>query len=216
MIKKILIWTLLPWCFAAAANAANAADTAGTTAAADAAPTAAAVPVEQLHRALIAAMKGGKRLGYRGRYDKLKPVVENSFDFPFIARLILGPDWDKLSGPQRQSLEAALAKLSLSSYAREFDGYSGESFQRMSARALGNDVLERYLFKPSSGDVIHFDYQLHRSAAGWKIANVVVDGVSDLALKRGQYRKLFQEKGFEGLIAWIDKQIADNAGDDNA
>lgn len=206
MINKFLIIPALMF-----SGLAVAASAAGAAVPGDA-PAAAAAPVEHLHQTLISTMKNGKQLGYRGRYDELRPVVEKSFDFPFIARLILGPAWSKLGKAQQQSLVEALAKLSISSYASEFDSYSGESFQQVSAQNLGADVLERFLFKPGSGNAIHFDYQVHRSGDHWKIANVVVDGVSDLALKRGQYRKLLSEKGFSGLIGWIKRQIADNAG----
>lgn len=184
-----------------------------TPASASAENAAPALPVQRLQNALIAVMKQGKQLGYRGRYDKLEPVVAESFDFPFIGRLVLGPDWDKLSSAQRKGLVDALLKLSVSSYAHEFDSYSGERFKRLAVREDAGSALVRYLFEPASGDPVHFDYQVHKADDGrWKIANVIVDGVSDLALKRGQYRKLFAEQGYDGLIAWIHKQVAQNGG----
>jgi hypothetical protein len=37
--------------------------------------------------------------------------------------------------------------------------------------------------------------------------NIVVDGVSDLALKRGEYGRLMDEGGFSALMADLDRQI---------
>lgn len=174
-------------------------------------PGVAAQPVEQLQSSLIASMKAGSKLDFQARYKKLDPVVAKAFDFPFIAHLVLGPDWGKLSNAQQQDFIAALNRLSTSSYAKEFDSYSGQRFDFVSERDVPGGKLERYEFK-SGNKSIRFDYQMRQSDGDWKIANVIVDGVSDLALKRGQYRKLFSDRGYTGLIAWINKQIAVNAG----
>lgn len=175
-------------------------------------PGAATQPIEQLQSGLIDAMKAGSKQDYHARYQSLDPVVAKAFDFTFIARLVLGPDWGKLSADQQKDFVAALDRLSTSSYAKEFDSYSGEQFTFGSERDVPGGKLERYLFKTGDGKTIHFDYQMHQSGGSWKIANVIVDGVSDLALKRGQYRKLYSDQGYKGLIAWINKQIDQNAG----
>lgn len=172
---------------------------------------AAAQPIEQLQSSLISSMKAGSKLDYKARYKELDPVVAKAFDFPFIAQLVLGPDWSKLSADQQKDFIAALNQLSTSSYASEFDRYSGQRFDYVSERDVPGGKLERYTFE-AGGKTIHFDYQMRQSGGDWKIANVIVDGVSDLALKRGQYRKLFSDRGYKGLIAWINKQIAVNAG----
>ncbi|MDN5873417.1 MAG: ABC transporter substrate-binding protein, partial [Sinobacteraceae bacterium] len=163
--------------------------------------------VVRLQNALIHIMQDADKLHYEGRYKYLKPIVDKVFDFPFISRVVMGPDWPKLDTEQRKQLQKALAKLSVSSFAKEFDSYSGQKFVYDSTRSMGRGKLVRYVFH-SGNDRIHFDYQMHKAADGqWKIANVIVDGVSDLALKSGQYRSLYAKKGYSGLIAWIKKQI---------
>lgn len=172
-------------------------------------PGPAAQPVERLQSALIASMKAGHKLDYSARYKKLDPIVAKAFDFKFIARIVLGADWNKLDAAQQKQFVATLDKLSTSSYAKEFKSYSGEHFEFVSGRELPGGALERYVFH--TGDkTVHFDYQMRQSDGQWMIANVIVDGVSDLALKRGQYRRLYSARGFKGLLTWLDKQIAAN------
>lgn len=60
--------------------------------------------------------------------------------------------------------------------------------------------------KPGSGDTVSFDYVLRPNGGKWRIINIVADGVSDLALRSTQYAKLYEEKGFDGLLAWIQEQ----------
>jgi phospholipid transport system substrate-binding protein len=51
------------------------------------------------------------------------------------------------------------------------------------------------------------EYLLEREADGtWRIINIVADGVSDLALKRAEYQRLFASGGIEGLLAELERQ----------
>jgi phospholipid transport system substrate-binding protein len=47
---------------------------------------------------------------------------------------------------------------------------------------------------------------LQQDGDDWRIINIVADGVSDLALKRAEYQRLFASGGIEGLIAEIERQ----------
>jgi phospholipid transport system substrate-binding protein len=49
-------------------------------------------------------------------------------------------------------------------------------------------------------------YLLQEDAQGWRTVNIVADGVSDLALKRAEYQRLFASGGIEGLIAELEQQ----------
>ncbi|MDN5874751.1 MAG: ABC transporter substrate-binding protein [Sinobacteraceae bacterium] len=210
---------------AASANSSAAAASSEKTAqaamgaAAKSAQTAAQKPVQkpakahvaQLQDALIHIMRNAKKLGYEGRYKYLDPIVRKVFDFPFISHVVMGADWAKLDADQKKQMQELLAQLSVSSFAKEFDSYSGQKFVYASSRSAGRGKLVRYVFH-SGNDRIHFDYQMHQAAdQKWKVANVIVDGVSDLALKSGQYRSLYAKKGYDGLVAWIKKQIKGKA-----
>ena len=64
--------------------------------------------VEKFQDDLIAVMKNGKKLGYSGRYDKLKESVTNSHDLSKIARIVVGKEWEKLTEPQQQAKHCLL------------------------------------------------------------------------------------------------------------
>ena len=46
--------------------------------------------VARLHDALIKAMRESGSLGYKGRYELLAPVIDQTHDIDFIARTSLG------------------------------------------------------------------------------------------------------------------------------
>ncbi|MGI8739571.1 MAG: ABC transporter substrate-binding protein [Gammaproteobacteria bacterium] len=183
--------------------------TAETTAESESTPTAV---VEAFQNELIAVMKAAPELGYRGRYARLAPAVRRSHDIATISRISVGSYWDGLDRAQQARLVETFGDLSISTYAERFDGYSGERFDTQSSGDLSAEVAGvRSLLMKADGGEIQFDYVLHKDDRGWRIVNIVVDGVSDLALKRAEYAEILSRDGFHALIAALKEKIAANA-----
>ena len=165
--------------------------------------------VRRLQDALIAVMQGAATTSYAQRYEKLAPVIEETHDLPTIARLTLGRAWSTLSDEQQRDFARTFHDLSIATYAARFDKYAGERFTGLEPSELhGGGVLIKTRLRKSDGKKVHFDYMLHRGDAGrWKILNIVVDGVSDLALKRVEYADVLKSGGFSGLIAKLQEQV---------
>ncbi|MEQ1484061.1 ABC transporter substrate-binding protein [Methyloglobulus sp.] len=164
--------------------------------------------VDQFQDELIDVMKNGKKLGYSGRYDKLKDSVTNSHDLSKIARIVVGKEWEKLTETQQQQLVDVFSRLSIASYAHNFKDYSGETFtfDTEEATTRGGVVIHSHLTIPDDKPV-KFDYMLKEKGDSWRIINIIANGVSDLALKRSEYTTILQREGFDALIAKINEKI---------
>ncbi len=175
--------------------------------AADDAATARQI-VEKFQADLIAVMKDGKKLGYTGRYERLKDPVANSHELAKIARIVVGKEGEKLSEEQQQKLVDAFSQLSIASYAHNFKDYSGESFVFDSEEETtrGGVVVHSHLVVPDDKPV-KFDYMLKEKGNSWRIINIIANGVSDLALKRSEYTTILQREGFDALITKINEKI---------
>jgi phospholipid transport system substrate-binding protein len=172
----------------------------------------AAQPVEKLNAVLIQVMKDAKRLGYSGRYKKLEPVIKEVFEFEAIAQVVLGGHWKKLDSGQKQAFITKLTDLSVATYAAQFDGYDGQTFRYEATDEIKPDrALVRYTMNAPKGNTIKFEYIVDRKGATWRIVNVVVDGISDLALKKGQYMSVIDREGFDSLLAKLTQKISDYA-----
>src|SRR5260221_5170061 len=55
---------------------------------------------------LIGCMKDAKQLGVRGRYDRLRPVVEKTFDIAAMTRASVGPAWPTIVSGDQATLAA--------------------------------------------------------------------------------------------------------------
>lgn len=165
--------------------------------------------IERLDRTLVQVMKDADRLGYSGRYEILKPVIEDTYDFNFITRFSVGKIWRNFNEQQRALLVDRFTTLSIATYAARFDGYGGEEFRLTSSKALRKGrILVRTEILKSDGVIIHLDYVLMNRDGQWRVINVIANGISDLSLKRAQYTALLRKKRFDGLIEKLDKKIA--------
>lgn len=164
--------------------------------------------VEGFQNELVEVMKQGKALGFKGRYEKLDASVRKSHDLPKIARIVVGKEWEDLSPEQQAKLETVFSQLSISAYAHNFKDYSGESFSFASEEETGRGgvVIHSVLHIPGEKDV-KFDYMMKKKDDGWRIINIIADGVSDLALKRSEYTSVLSKDGFDTLIAKISEKI---------
>ncbi len=164
--------------------------------------------VKTLQTSLIGVMKNADSLGYQGRFEKLEPVVLESHDIPYVARLSVGKYWKTFDEQQRSKLVKTFRQLSIATYANRFDGYSGEQFIVGSEKELPRGkILVETKFIKSNGQQLQFNYLLRKVGDRWRIINISVDGVSDLALKRAEYMSLVKNDGFPALIYKMENQI---------
>ncbi len=166
--------------------------------------------VERFQNELLSTMKAAERLRFRGRYKRLAVAVRESHDLAAIVQIALGPYWNDLSNTQMAMLVDAFTRLSIATYAERFDGYSGQTFATQSVEKMSPDVAAVHsVLTQSDGEEILFDYLLRHNEDGWRIVNIVVDGVSDLALKRAEYSEIMANEGFDALLERIKEKITD-------
>lgn len=165
--------------------------------------------VDRLHETLLKAMREGEKLGYQGRVALLAPVIDQTHDLDFIARNALGANWTQLDAAQQRTFTDVFRKLSIGAYAGWYKSYNGERFEFLEKQAIkGDQILVRSRMVPLKGDSISFDYILRPGKSGWRIVNILAEGVSDLALKRVEYRAILQRDGFATLIDMLKKKTA--------
>ena len=175
--------------------------------------SAAAQVVKKLHAELLEVMKRAKALGYKGRYQRLAPLVASSYDFPFISKLVVGRYWSEFSPEQKEQFVNTFTKLSIATYANQFAGYGGEHFKTISAEesTRGRLLIKTVLIK-SNGEEVELDYMLHQKEGQWQIINVIAQGVSDLSLKRAQYTSYLKKEGFDALLQRLNEKIKSYQG----
>ena len=161
-----------------------------------------------LQDALLRAMREGEQLGYQGRFDFLSPIINQSHDLDYIIRAAMGSYWSQFTDDQKKLITDTFCKLSIATYAGRFNQFDDEKFEITEERELPrNQILIRSRLIKTNGKMFNFDYVFHNKEDHWRIVNIVVDGVSDLALKRVEYRSVMQRDGFSALIDMLKEKI---------
>jgi len=170
--------------------------------------------VDRLHDALIDAMKNATTLGVDGRRDRLDPVVRGALALPDMARLAVGPFWDRMSEDERRNVVETFSRMSVTTYARRFKGYDGESFEFLGQEAGPRDTtwIRTRIVVPG-GDNVALNYLMRDYCeAGWRIVDVFLAGsVSELATRRSEYTSVIRQSGVAGLIAALEDKINDSS-----
>ena len=164
--------------------------------------------IDAFNRALLDTMKQGKSLGAQGRYRKLQPAVEQAFDLPTMTRVAVGPSWSTLSSSDQEKLTAAFTRMSVATWAHNFDDYSGETFKlgTVSSNASGDRLVRDQLIQ-KGGDPVNLNYRMRDSGKGWKVVDVFYNGsISSIATQRSDFAAALSSGGAAALLKKLDAQ----------
>jgi len=160
--------------------------------------------VQGFYDTLVDTMKHGKELGLKGRYEKLKPAVEQAYDLADMTKFVVGPSWTTLSADDQKALQTAFERMTIANYAKNFDEYGGERFAVDPAvQAVGAD--KRVMSKLVTGNqTIPFNYRMRQTGGTWKILDVYLNGsISELATRRSDFGATVSTGGASALIKKI-------------
>jgi phospholipid transport system substrate-binding protein len=195
VIYRFRKWLLALACLGAAAPGAHA----GESQIATDTPVAA---VQSLQRGLIAASQQSPHATVDERYKALEPVIVGTHDLAYIAEFALRRQWPTLSEADRTRFIAAFERLSVMTYAARFVNVSSSTFRPIAEEPgteAGRAHVSTAVARAEAPDV-PMEYLLQQGTGGWRIINIVADGVSDLALKRAEYQRILASGTLDTLI----------------
>lgn len=176
-------------------------------------PGEASQVIVTLNSALLDTMKKAKALGYHQRYKKLSKVIDSTHDLEYIARFSIGrKNWEQLGDEKRKKFVDGFREYSIAAYSSRFNGFSGEVFRVTGEQPgkRGRIQVDSVLEIPGE-ETVDFVYLLRLDEGKLKIVNILVEGVSDLALKRAEFKSLLADKGFDALMAHLAEQSGEYA-----
>ena len=139
--------------------------------------------------------------------EQLRAFLEQEivpyFDFNRMAYWAAGSINRRLNSEQRQQLTAMLKERFLLSMAEQLSGYKHSRIQYLRPRGnprRGNVTLGMRVFGAESYPV-QIDFKLYRGKSGWKVYDVVANGVSAVNHYRNEFSQLVGRYGVQGLLA---------------
>jgi phospholipid transport system substrate-binding protein len=199
--------------FSTSRRAAFAALLFGATLVAQAADVAIATDTPEatiatLQRGLMTLSQQSPRATVDERYKALEPLIVATHDLPYIAEFALRRQWPQIAEADRARFIAAFQRLSVMTYAARFVNVGPNTFRPIvpgAAAETGRAQVTTAVARSGQPDV-SFEYLLQQGSGGWRIVNIVADGVSDLALKRAEYQRVLASGTLDTLIQELDAQ----------
>lgn len=165
-------------------------------------------PIDSFDSALLSVMKEGKTLGPKGRYHRLAPVIERTFDLPAMTRFAVGPAWTSFTPAQQQAAIEAFTRLSIASYAHNFADYSGQRFEvDPNVQTRGPDkIVQTHMYRPNDTPVA-LTYRMRQAGGSWKIIDIYFGAISQLTTRRSDFAAPIAAGGAPGLLAHLNTLV---------
>ncbi len=125
------------------------------------------------------------------------------FDFKQMTQLAVGPAWRKANPQQQQALENGFRTLLVNTYTGSLTLAAGgdRKVEVKPVRPSGDkDTVVKTVVTQSGKPPISIDYRMENNPEGWKVYDVLVEGVSLVTTYRGSFSQEVQQSGIDGLI----------------
>lgn len=171
----------------------------------------AASPAQEVVRGAIDSMRNlPSTAGHPTAQRKLLDSIDNALALDLLAKQALGPQWDKLSAPERQHFVAiftqSLEKLAFPRAAAALSevkvNYVGENLKTAST------VLVKTSMTNEGGGQLPMDFDVVERGARWQIVDVVMDGASLSNVMATRIQSSLANEGYQKLVEELQGQIS--------
>ena len=133
---------------------------------------------------------------------KMNEVVMPKLDITLMSKIILGKKiWTQMENAQKDNFVNAFKYKMTSTYMKSITVFDGEKIEFLPYKPGKKDnlafVKSKYIM--ASGD-IEVNYRLIRKDDGWKVYDIIFDGISLMKNYRADFRQHVNKSGVESLI----------------
>jgi phospholipid transport system substrate-binding protein len=152
-----------------------------------------------------------------GNQQKIEKLAEEKvlpyFNFVRMTQLAVGRNWRDASDNQKKSLIDEFRTLLVRTYSTSLSQYRNQTIdvKPMRISAADTDVVVKTQVNQPGGQPIPIDYSLEKTKDGWKVFDVLIDGVSLVTNYRSSFNTEIQKSGIDGLIKSLIDRNAKNA-----
>ena len=141
------------------------------------------------------------------RVEILEDIIEKRFDYKEMGKRTLGKYWPQLSEADRKEFVHLFQRFLSQTYAGNVDGYSGEQVEYLKERRKGN-FAEVQTAVVSEKSTLPISYRLLKHPEGWKVYDVVLDGIGLVKNFRSQFGRIIEAESVEALLEKLRTRIA--------
>lgn len=183
--------------------------------------TAEVLPPEQVIAAtaesfatLVAMRYADLEADLQGDYALVAEHLLPRFDFTSACRLILRDAWKTATPEQQQRFVDAFYRYLLASYGESLLQFRHDTIRVLPppAGATGASARVRTEVKMTGGKLFNVDFYMRLDDRGWRIVDVIGEGISYVRTYRSEFGMEIHAGGLEGLTARLEEAANKGAG----
>jgi phospholipid transport system substrate-binding protein len=161
--------------------------------------------VEQSAKRMLTELDANRAM-YVKDPAKLDALVGNvllpNFDTDYAARLVLGQNWRTATDDQRKRFVDAFYHSLLRNYGAALVDFTADRFVIMPYKGDpgATNATVHTQVKRATGEKVPVDFTLHKTDAGWKAWDVVIEGISYVKSFRTDFGSEVQQQGLDEVI----------------
>jgi len=171
--------------------------------------------VKTITQDVIAVIKQDKDI-QSGNTRKIADLVETRilphFNFARMTQLAMAVNWRKASPEQQKQLVQEFKTLLVRTYSTALSSYRDQviEFRPLRARPEDTEITVRSEVKQKGAQSVTIDYDMEKTASGWKVFDVKVGGVSLITTYKDDFASQVREAGIDGLIKLLSAKNRQN------
>ena len=164
---------------------------------------------------VLAALKADKDLA-AGDPVKMEKLANEKilpyFNFTRMTQTTVGRSWREATDAQKAALTAEFRKLLVRTYSSSLVQYRNQTIEvrPLKLAATDSEIVVKTQINQPSGQPIPIDYSMERTKDGWKVFDVLIDGVSLVTNYRSSFATEIKNGGIDGLVKSLAERNAKN------
>ena len=158
--------------------------------------------IDKLNTTLVDVLRDGETLGFKGRAEKLRPVLLQSYDLEAMGRVAVGRAWDQATPEQRKALNEAFQRFTVDNYASRFKGGpNSPKFEMLGERNGSQGTIVSTQIVRTDKPPVKIDYVMRQRGDSFRVVDVFLDSaISEVATRRSEFTAILARSGFDGLV----------------
>jgi len=165
---------------------------------------------------VLALLKADKELA-AGDVTKVEKMANDKilpyFNFSRMTQLAVGRAWREATDAQKTGLTNEFRRLLVRTYASSLSQFRNQTIdvRPLKFAATETEVVVKTVVSQSGGTGVPLDYSMEKGKDGWKIFDVLIDGVSLVTNYRSSFATEIKNGGIDGLVKSLADRNAKNA-----
>jgi phospholipid transport system substrate-binding protein len=144
--------------------------------------------------------------GKKVKAERIEAAAEKLFDFVELSKRTLGVNWNKFSTAQRQEFVELFKGILKDAYVDKITSYTNEQVDFTKEVPLSENTVEvQSVIVAKSGQVPIY-YRVIKKDDGWKVYDVVIEGVSLISNYSSQFREILANNPPEKVLETLRKK----------